>query len=91
MAFFASIAFGQTDGGIDSDSASVAECCCLISALTGLRLNQNLAMTSAVDQEDNILAIGGVTEKSKVSLIPVRHQCSPVNRLCQFLQPMPAN
>lgn len=63
MAFSASIAFEQTYGGIDGDSASAAEFCCLISALTGLPINQNLAMTGAVDQKGNILAIGGATEK----------------------------
>lgn len=63
MAFSASIAFEQTYGGIDGDSASAAEFCCLISALTGIPINQNLAMTGAVDQKGNILAIGGATEK----------------------------
>jgi len=63
MAFSASIAFEQTYGGIDGDSASAAEFCCLISALTGLPINQNIAMTGAVDQKGNILAIGGATEK----------------------------
>ncbi|MFT6435001.1 MAG: ATP-dependent Lon protease [Candidatus Azotimanducaceae bacterium] len=59
----ASIAFEQTYGGIDGDSASGTEFCCLISALTGLPINQNLAMTGAVDQKGNILAVGGATEK----------------------------
>ncbi len=63
LAFSASIAFEQTYGGIDGDSASAAEFCCLISALTGLPINQNMAMTGAVDQKGNILAIGGATEK----------------------------
>ena len=63
MAFSASIAFEQTYGGIDGDSASGAEFCCLISALTGLAMRQDLAMTGAIDQKGNILPIGGVTEK----------------------------
>jgi predicted ATP-dependent protease len=63
MAFSASIAFEQSYGGIDGDSASGAEFCCLISALTGYALNQQLAMTGAVDQKGNMLPIGGVTEK----------------------------
>ena len=63
MAFSASIAFEQTYGGIDGDSASGAEFCCLISALTGLPMRQDLAMTGAIDQKGNILPIGAVTEK----------------------------
>ena len=35
LAFSASIAFEQSYGGIDGDSASGAEMCCLLSALTG--------------------------------------------------------
>lgn len=63
MAFSASIAFEQSYGGIDGDSASGAEFCCLISALTNFPINQQYAMTGAVDQKGNILPIGGVSEK----------------------------
>ncbi|MCB1692711.1 MAG: hypothetical protein KDI19_08095, partial [Pseudomonadales bacterium] len=63
MAFSASIAFEQTYGGIDGDSASGAEFCCLMSALTSVPIRQDLAMTGAVDQKGNILPIGAVTEK----------------------------
>ncbi|XOV89981.1 MAG: Lon protease family protein [Pseudomonadota bacterium] len=63
MAFSASIAFEQTYGGIDGDSASGAEFCCLLSALTELPIRQDLAMTGAIDQKGNILPIGAVTEK----------------------------
>jgi len=63
MAFSAAIAFEQTYGGIDGDSASGAEFCCLVSALTGLPIRQDLAMTGAVDQKGNILPIGAVSEK----------------------------
>jgi lon-related putative ATP-dependent protease len=63
LAFSASIAFEQTYGGIDGDSASGAEFCCLMSALTGLPIRQDLAMTGAIDQKGNILPIGAVTEK----------------------------
>ncbi|MBT7371041.1 MAG: AAA family ATPase, partial [Gammaproteobacteria bacterium] len=63
MAFSASIAFEQSYGGIDGDSASGAEFCCLMSALTGFSLDQQLAMTGAVDQKGNMLPIGGATEK----------------------------
>jgi len=63
LAFSASIAFEQSYGGIDGDSASGAEICCLISALTEVPIRQGLAMTGAIDQHGHIQAIGGVNEK----------------------------
>jgi ATP-dependent Lon protease len=65
MAFSASLAFEQSYGGIDGDSASGAEMCCLISALTGVPLRQDLAMTGAIDQHGHILPVGAVTEKTE--------------------------
>lgn len=63
LAFSASLAFEQSYGGIDGDSASGAEICCLLSALTDLPITQSLAMTGAIDQHGHIQAIGGVNEK----------------------------
>lgn len=61
--FAASIAFEQSYGGIDGDSASGAEMCCLMSSLTGVPIRQDLAMTGAIDQHGAVQAIGAVTEK----------------------------
>lgn len=63
FAFSASLAFEQSYGGIDGDSASCAEICCLLSALTNIPIKQNLAITGAIDQHGNVQAIGGVNEK----------------------------
>lgn len=63
LAFEASIAFEQSYGGIDGDSASGAEFCCMASALAGIPIRQDLAITGAIDQVGNILPIGGVNEK----------------------------
>lgn len=63
LAFSASIAFEQSYGGIDGDSASGAEMCCLLSALTRTPIRQDMAMTGAIDQTGNILAIGAATPK----------------------------
>ena len=63
LAFSASIAFEQSYGGIDGDSASGAEICCLLSALTAVPLSQEIAMTGAIDQFGNLQAIGAVSEK----------------------------
>ncbi len=63
LAFEASVAFEQSYGAIDGDSASGAEICCLLSALTEIPLRQDVAMTGAIDQRGNILAVGAVNEK----------------------------
>mgnify|MGYP002638813520 CR=1 FL=1 len=63
LAFSASIAFEQTYGGIDGDSASGAEMCCLLSALTEIPLRQDRAMTGAIDQLGHIQPIGAANEK----------------------------
>ncbi len=63
LAFEASIAFEQSYGGIDGDSASGAEICCLLSALTDVPLRQDLAMTGAIDQHGHVQAIGAANEK----------------------------
>lgn len=63
LAFSASIAFEQSYGGIDGDSASGAEMVCLLSALTDVPSRQDLAMTGAIDQLGNIQPIGAVSEK----------------------------
>lgn len=63
LSFDASVAFEQSYGAIDGDSASGAEICCLLSALTDIPLRQDLAMTGAIDQMGHILAVGAVDEK----------------------------
>lgn len=63
LVFDASVAFEQSYGGIDGDSASGAEICCLLSALTEIPLRQDLAFTGAIDQVGHVLAIGAVNEK----------------------------
>ncbi len=63
LAFDASVAFEQSYGAIDGDSASGAEICCLLSALTEVPLRQDMAMTGAIDQRGNILSVGAINEK----------------------------
>jgi lon-related putative ATP-dependent protease len=53
----------QSYSDIDGDSASLAEVCALISALAGIPLRQDVAMTGSVDQLGNAQAVGGVNEK----------------------------
>jgi ATP-dependent Lon protease len=63
MTFSASLAFEQSYGGIDGDSASGAEVICLLSALTEIPISQSMAITGAIDQRGHLEAIGGVNEK----------------------------
>ena len=63
VALDASIVFEQSYGGIDGDSASAASFLALLSAITGMPLRQDLAITGAVDQVGSMLPIGAVTEK----------------------------
>ena len=63
LSFSASLAFEQSYGRIDGDSASVAEYCALISALIDLPINQGFAVTGSLNQQGKVQAIGGVNEK----------------------------
>ena len=59
----ASIAFEQSYGGVDGDSASSTEIYALLSSLSGVPIKQNIAVTGSVNQKGEIQAIGGVNEK----------------------------
>ncbi|MBC8945217.1 ATP-dependent protease La [Xenorhabdus indica] len=61
--FSASIVFEQSYGEVDGDSASLAELCALISALSQQPIDQQIAVTGAVDQFGFVQPIGGVNEK----------------------------
>jgi len=63
LAISASLAMEQSYGHIDGDSASLAELCCLLSALTKTPIKQSMAMTGSMNQHGEVQAIGGVNEK----------------------------
>ena len=63
LAVSASIAIEQSYGYIDGDSASLAELCCLISALTRTPIKQAFAVTGSVNQYGEVQAVGGINEK----------------------------
>lgn len=63
LALQASIAAEQTHGVIEGDSASLAELCALLSAIGSIPMRQDLAVTGAVSQLGEVLAIGEVTLK----------------------------
>lgn len=59
----ASLVFEQSYSELDGDSASSAELYCLLSAISGVPLNQSIAVTGSVNQLGQVQAIGGVNEK----------------------------
>lgn len=59
----ASLVFEQSYGGVDGDSASSAELYALLSALSGVPIDQGLAVTGSVNQSGEVQAIGGVNHK----------------------------
>jgi len=59
----ASLVFEQSYGGIEGDSASVAELVALISAVAEIPVRQDLAVTGSLNQHGQVQAIGGVNEK----------------------------
>jgi len=63
VAISANIAIEQSYGHIDGDSASMAELCALISAITLLPIDQGLAITGSINQHGQVQSIGGVNEK----------------------------
>ncbi len=58
-----SVTFEQSYGGVDGDSASSTEIYAILSALSGIPLRQDIAVTGSVDQYGAIQSIGGVNEK----------------------------
>lgn len=63
LSLSATLVFEQSYGGVEGDSASLAELCTLLSAISGVPVRQSLAVTGSVDQRGLVQAIGGVNEK----------------------------
>src|SRR5258705_11213089 len=63
LSLAASICFDQSYSGIDGDSASSTEIYALLSALSGLPIRQDIAVTGSVSQQGDVQPIGGVNQK----------------------------
>jgi lon-related putative ATP-dependent protease len=63
LSLSASLVFEQSYGGVEGDSASMAELCALLSALAQVPIKQSWAMTGSVNQHGEAQPIGGVNEK----------------------------
>jgi len=67
LSLSASIVFEQSYGGVEGDSASLAELCALLSAIADLPIKQTLAVTGSINQHGEVQPIGGSTTRSKGS------------------------
>ena len=63
LSLTASVCFEQLYGGVDGDSASSTEAYAILSSLSGIPINQSIAVTGSVNQKGEIQPIGGVNEK----------------------------
>jgi predicted ATP-dependent protease len=59
----ARLVFEQSYGGVEGDSASSTELYAILSALSGIPIKQNFAVTGSVNQKGEVQAIGGANEK----------------------------
>ena len=63
LSMTASLAFEQSYGQVDGDSATVAELCVLLSSMAQTPIKQSIAITGSMNQHGMVQAIGGVNEK----------------------------
>jgi predicted ATP-dependent protease len=63
LSLSARLVFEQNYSGVEGDSASSTELYAILSALSGVPINQSLAVTGSVNQKGEVQAIGGVNEK----------------------------
>ena len=63
LSLHGSVVLEQSYGGVEGDSASVAELCALLSSISSVPIRQNLAITGSVNQLGRVQAVGGINEK----------------------------
>ncbi len=63
LSLTANLCFEQLYGGVDGDSASSTEAYAMLSSLSGIPINQSIAVTGSINQKGFIQPIGGVNEK----------------------------
>jgi predicted ATP-dependent protease len=63
LSFGASLVFEQTYEPIEGDSASSSELYALLSALSGVPILQEFAVTGSTDQQGSIQPVGGINDK----------------------------
>ena len=63
LSFSVSLTFEQNYGGIEGDSASMAELCAILSSLADAPIRQSIGVTGSMDQFGDSQAVGGITHK----------------------------
>ena len=63
LSFDCSITFEQSYGGVEGDSASIAELFAILSELSGVPVRQGVAVTGSLNQNGRAQAVGGVHHK----------------------------
>ena len=63
LSLSATLTFEQSYEGVEGDSASSAELYAILSALAGIPLRQDVAVTGSVNQRGQIQPVGGINEK----------------------------
>jgi len=63
LSLSATLTFEQLYDEVDGDSASVAEFFALLSELSGLPIDQGIAVTGSVNQKGEIQPVGGINQK----------------------------
>ncbi len=63
LALTATVTFEQSYGSVDGDSASSTWLCAIVSALSGVPIDQGLGVTGSVNQLGDMQPIGGVNHK----------------------------
>ncbi len=58
----------QAASGVEGDSASVSVAVAVISAMEGIPVSQEVAMTGSLDVRGNVLPVGGVTSKVEAAI-----------------------
>ncbi len=61
------IQFVQAPGGVEGDSASISIATAVISALTGIPVDQSVAMTGSLSIKGEVLPVGGVSAKIRAA------------------------
>ncbi|MBT5389393.1 MAG: AAA family ATPase [Alphaproteobacteria bacterium] len=63
LSFSCFVTFEQNYSEVEGDSASLAEVCTILSALSGCPIRQNIAITGSINQLGQTQVVGGINQK----------------------------
>ncbi|TCI03174.1 hypothetical protein EZV61_09825 [Corallincola luteus] len=85
-----SLVFEQSYYHVDGDSAGLAELLALLSSFSHLPIDQSFAVTGAIDQFGQVMAVGGINEKIE-GFWHVAKRMAPEQNVCVILPKANAN